>query len=74
MSAQARPTSKPMSQQFADNYDKIFNKCKGEGLCEDPGCPAHYADTPIGEDTRPKDRVKLGLSPSTVVEDIDARG
>ena len=55
MSAQARPTSKPMSQQFADNYDRIFNK-----------------DIPIGEDTRPKDRVKLGLSPSTIVEDINA--
>tara|TARA_R110000782_G_scaffold128240_1_gene219837 strand:- start:139 stop:408 length:270 start_codon:yes stop_codon:yes gene_type:complete len=28
---------------------------------------------PAGEDTRPKDRVKLGLSPSTVVEDWDMR-
>ena len=56
MSAQARPTSKPMSQQFADNYDRIFRK----------------DDIPIGEDTRPKDRVKLGLSPSTIVEDINA--
>ena len=56
MSAQARPTSKPMSQQFADNYDRIFKK----------------DDIPLGEDTRPKDRVKLGLSPSTVVEDINS--
>jgi len=56
MSAQARPTSKPMSQQFADNYDKIFKK----------------EEIPIGEDTRPKDRVKLGLSPSTIVEEINS--
>jgi len=26
MSAKDRPTSKPMNQQFADNYDKIFGK------------------------------------------------
>jgi len=56
MSAQARPTSKPMSQQFADNYDRIFKK----------------DDIPLGEDTRPKDRVKLGLSPSTIVEEINS--
>jgi len=29
---------------------------------------------PLGEDTRPKDWVKLGLSPSTMVEDLDLRG
>lgn len=28
--------------------------------------------TPIGEDTRPKDRVKLGLSPSTIVEEMES--
>jgi len=28
--------------------------------------------TPIGEDTRPKDRVKLGISPSTVIEEMDS--
>jgi len=27
---------------------------------------------PVGEDTKPKDRVSLGLSPSTVVEDMDS--
>jgi hypothetical protein len=26
MSAKNRPTSKPMSQQFAENYDRIFKK------------------------------------------------
>ena len=29
---------------------------------------------PLGEDIRPKDRVKLGLSPSTIVEDIELTG
>lgn len=37
------------------NYDKIFGK----------------KEIPIGEDTRPKDRVKLGVSPSTIVEEWD---
>jgi len=43
-----------------DNYDAgweaLFNK----------------SPVPIGEDTRPKDWVKLGLSPSTVVVDMDS--
>jgi hypothetical protein len=42
-----------MNQQFEDNYDRIFAK----------------KDVPLGEDTRPKDRVKQGISPSTVIED-----
>ena len=44
-----------------DNYDAgweaLFNK----------------SPVPLGEDSKPKDRVKLGLSPSTVVEDWDMR-
>jgi len=56
MSAKNRPVSKPMSQQFEDNYDRIFAK----------------KDVPIGEDTRPKDRVKQGISPSCVIEDINS--
>ena len=52
MSAQDRPVSKQMNAKFSDNYDRIFGK----------------KDVPVGEDTRPKDRVKLGISPSTVVE------
>ena len=52
MSAKDKPISKPMNQQFADNYDRIFN-------------------TPIGEDTRPKDRIKRGLSSSCVEENWD---
>jgi len=31
-------------------------------------------EIPVGEDTRPKDRVKLGLGPSTIIEEIDCRG
>jgi len=57
MSAQARPTSKPMSKQFADNYDKIFKK----------------KEVPIGEDTRPKDRVKQGISGHCVIENINSK-
>ena len=53
MSAKDKPISKPMNQQFADNYDRIFNK------------------PPIGEDTRPKDRIKRGLSSSCVEENWD---
>ena len=33
-----------------------------------------FAKPPLGEDTRPKDWVKLGLSPSTIVEEwVDGR-
>lgn len=52
MSAQNRPVSKPMNEQFASNYDRIFAK-------KEPAL---------------KDRVKLGVSPSTVVENVDCRG
>lgn len=38
------------------------------------GWESLFKKLPIGEDTRPKDRVKLGLSPSTIVEEIDFRG
>jgi len=53
MSAKDKPVSMPMNKQFQDNYDRIFGK----------------KDVPIGEDTRPKDRTKQGISPSTVIED-----
>jgi len=53
MSAKDKPVSMPMNKQFQDNYDRIFAK----------------KDVPIGEDTRPKDRTKQGISPSTVIED-----
>jgi len=29
---------------------------------------------PLGESSKPEDRVKLGLSPSTIIEEIDFRG
>ena len=43
--------------KYQDKYGDIFDK----------------KEIPIGEDTRPKDRVKLGVSPSTVVENWDCR-
>jgi len=42
-----------------EDWDRIF-----EGDTE---------EVPLGEDTRPKDRVKLGVSPSAHVEDWDCR-
>lgn len=56
MSAKDKPVSMPMNNQFNDNYDRIFGN----------------KDVPIGEDTRPKDRVKQGISPSCVIEDINS--
>ena len=53
MSAKNRPVSMPMNKQFQDNYDRIFAK----------------KDVPVGEDTRPKDRVKPGISGNTIIED-----
>ena len=38
------------------------------------GWESLFKKLPIGEDTRPKNRVKLGLSPATIVEEIDFRG
>ena len=58
MSAKDRPVSKKMSQQFADNYDRIFGN----------------KDTPLGEDTRPKDRVKQGISGHCIIEEMDCTG
>ena len=55
MSAKDKPISKPMSKQFADNYDRIFGN----------------KDIPLGQSKKPKDRVDLGLSPSTIIQEID---
>jgi hypothetical protein len=55
MSAKDKPISKPMNQQFADNYDRIFGN----------------KDMPLGQSNKPKDRVDLGLSPSTIIQEID---
>jgi len=48
--------NKPANDKFRDNFDRIFGT----------------KTVPYGEDTRPKDRWKLGLSPSTVVEEISS--
>jgi len=57
MSAKDRPVSKISNKNFNDNFDRIFTK----------------KEVPVGEDTRPKDRVKQGVSPSTVIEEWDCR-
>jgi len=44
------------NDRFAANFDQIFGK----------------KEIPLGEDTRPKDRVKLGLSPSTIVVNVNS--
>jgi hypothetical protein len=56
MSAKDRPTSKASNKKWDDHWDNIF---------------VGKVEVPIGEDTRPKDRVKLGVSPSTVVFEVD---
>jgi len=45
--------SKASTDKFRDNWDGIFSKDKG---------------VPIGEDTRPKDRVKQGISGHCIIE------
>jgi hypothetical protein len=57
MSAKNRPVSKVSNKNFSDNFDRIFNK----------------KEVPIGEDTRPKDRVKRALSSTCIEENWDCR-
>jgi|TARA_R110002074_G_scaffold96464_3_gene209592 predicted methyltransferase MtxX (methanogen marker protein 4) len=47
---------------------KASNEAYAEGWDRLFGNPV-----PIGEDQRPKDRVKLGISPSTIIQDMDCR-
>ena len=56
MSARDKPVSKKMNKQFEDNYDRIFG----------------HKEVPCGEDTRPKDRVKQGISSNCVIENINS--
>jgi hypothetical protein len=77
MSAKNRPVSKPMSQQFAENYDRIFGISAAEKLevmaAQDKKTSllrARVDAMPIGEDLRPKDPIKLGVSPSTEVINV----
>ena len=85
MSAKNRPVSKPMSKQFEENYDRIF----GKAVAEKPEVMAAQdkknlllrglldnianAPKPIGEDLRPKDRIKRGLSSACVEETWDCK-
>ena len=57
MSAQNRPVSKVSNKNFSDNFDRIFNK----------------KEIPIGEDARPKDRIKRGLGSACVEENWGCR-
>ena len=57
MSAKDKPVSRPANEKFISTYDRIFNSS-----------PKMEA---IGEDARPKDRVKRGLSSACVEEDWD---
>jgi len=55
-----------IDNQFKDSFDKIFG--------EIPPFPKLVKKdaTPLGESKKPKDRIDLGLSPSTIVENINA--
>tara|TARA_R110000803_G_scaffold188290_1_gene250699 strand:- start:235 stop:423 length:189 start_codon:yes stop_codon:yes gene_type:complete len=55
MSAQDRPVSKASNKKWDANFDNIFGN----------------KEVPIGEDTRPKDRVKRGLSSACVEQEWD---
>ena len=80
MSAQNRPVSKVSNKNFSDNFDRIF----GRTVAEKPEVIAAQTSLssllraridaiPIGEDTRPKDRFKRGLSSSCIEENLDCR-
>tara|TARA_B100000795_G_scaffold125461_1_gene93607 strand:+ start:566 stop:838 length:273 start_codon:yes stop_codon:yes gene_type:complete len=49
--------SKAITDKYSAGWEALFNK----------------SPVPLGEDNKPKDWVKLGLSPSTIVEDWDVR-
>ena len=56
MSAKDKPVSKvPTNNKFSDNFDRIFKS----------------KEAPIGEDVRPKDAIKRGLSSACVEETWD---
>ena len=55
MSAKDRPVSKISNKKFSDNFDRIFKS----------------KEVPIGEDIRPKDAIKRGLSSACVEETWD---
>jgi hypothetical protein len=78
MSAKNRPVSKPMSQQFAENYDRIFGKAVAEKPevieAQDKKTSLLRAKVdamPMGKDLQFKDPIKLGMSPSAEVINID---
>jgi len=51
--------------ELADVYEKFSDK-----IAENLEISTSEISWPVGEDQRPKDRVKLGLGPSTIIEDF----
>jgi hypothetical protein len=51
------------SSEYQDNFNNIF---VGKVV------PIEEDIVPIGEDTRPKDRIKQGISPHCVIVDINS--
>jgi len=54
--------SKPNSDKYSDGWDALFSSA---GMNE-------VFEVPIGEDTRPKDRTKQGISPHCIIENINS--
>ena len=80
MSAQNRPVSKVSNKNFIDNFDRIFGRTVAEKLevmaAQDNKTSllrARVDAMPIGEDLRPKDRVRRGLGSACVEENWDCR-
>jgi len=54
--------SKPNSDKYSDGWDALFSSADMNEIFE----------VPIGEDTRPRDRIKQGISPHCIIENINA--
>tara|TARA_R110000744_G_scaffold11334_1_gene34431 strand:- start:18 stop:194 length:177 start_codon:yes stop_codon:yes gene_type:complete len=50
---------KPVSKPMSKQFEENYERIFGK--------------IPLGEDKRPKDRVKLGISPSTIIEEVNAK-
>jgi hypothetical protein len=60
-------TDDEKAESYWDNPESVPDNEYWEGF------KSEDEEVPIGEDTRPKDRVKQGISPSTIIEEIDCR-
>ena len=63
----------PMSSNLCGDCGVLAtkNRIAAEAAIEDLFNEIFEEEIPVGEDTRPKDRVKQGISPSTVIEEWD---